>query len=152
MSDEVGINRGWSLEAYIAHSEGMRAVEQRLRDAQEKWHAERDRRYTEGTILRAEALKIAENKDETAKILAREIQNYRDEQANRLREQIGSERHLYVTKEEMEPVKQWINLQQGRAGGYSASWAFAIGAVVLIGGLVTIIGSIAAAVIYLSNK
>jgi hypothetical protein len=60
---------------------------------------ERDRRYTEVNIEKEKALKIKETADLAALGLAREIQTYKDEKANQLREQIGSERNLYVTKE-----------------------------------------------------
>lgn len=62
---------------------------------------ERDRRYTEVNIEREKALKIKETADLAALGLAREIQTYKDEKANELREQINSERNIYATKNEL---------------------------------------------------
>jgi hypothetical protein len=82
---------------------------------------ERDRRYAEVGIEREKALAIKERADETARILVAENQAYRDEKANQLREQIGSERNLYVTKEELKPFANFVNAQQGRSEGIGVS-------------------------------
>lgn len=77
------------------------------------------------------ALSIKETADLAALGLAREHQRYRDEQANNLREQIGTERGMYVTRKELEsatekfevelkPVLTFMAAQQGRAAGISA--------------------------------
>jgi hypothetical protein len=66
-----------------------------------RWEKERDRRYTEIGIEKEKALSIKEKADLAALQLARDIQTYKDEKANELREQINSERGLYVTKEEL---------------------------------------------------
>ncbi len=62
---------------------------------------ERDRRYAEVNVEKEKALKIKETADLAALQLAREIQTYKDEKANELREQISSERGLYVTRNEL---------------------------------------------------
>ena len=72
-----------------------------LEAANEKFMAERDRRYSEVNIEREKALKIKEEADKAALGLAREIQSYKDEKANQLREQISSERGSYATKEDV---------------------------------------------------
>jgi Flp pilus assembly protein TadB len=93
-----------------------------------KLASERDRRYAEVNIEREKALKIRETADHTALELARQIQTYKDEKANELREQIASERHLYVTVSELgsqkkeveaqiQPISDYIAAQQGRSGG-----------------------------------
>jgi hypothetical protein len=99
-----------------------------LRQADERFMAERDRRYAEVNIEREKALKIKEEADKAALGLAREIQTYKDEKANELREQINSERGLYVTKTELEPVKAYIASQTGRGLGMNAlaGWALSI--------------------------
>jgi len=99
-----------------------------IRDGDQRVDAERDRRYAEVALARAEALKIKEEADKTALGLAREIQVYKDEKANELREQINSERGLYVTKTELEPIKAYIAGQTGRGLGMSSivGWGFAI--------------------------
>jgi hypothetical protein len=84
----------WSLEAFMIHTSALRA-------ADERFYAERDRRYAEVDLEREKALKIKETADETARVLAREIQTYKDEKANDLRSQIESERGTYVTHSEL---------------------------------------------------
>lgn len=77
------------------------------------------------------ALAIKETADREALDLAREHQVYRDEQANRLREQITEERGNYVTRAdlaaavakievELKPVLTYMASQQGRSAGISA--------------------------------
>ena len=59
------------------------------------------------------ALAIKEQADRDALGLAREIQTYKDEKANELREQIGSERGLYVTRPEIKPLADYVTSQSG---------------------------------------
>jgi hypothetical protein len=72
-----------------------------LRKADLAFDTERDRRYKEVAQEREKALKIKETADLAALQLAREIQTYKDEKANELREQISSERGLYATKDDL---------------------------------------------------
>src|ERR1700720_398654 len=101
MSDSV------SLEKYLAD----------IRTADQAFATERDRRYTEVAAEREKALKIKETADLAALGLAREIQTYKDEKANELREQISSERGLYITRTEFKPVLDFVSSQTGRAAG-----------------------------------
>jgi len=89
-----------------------------------------------------EALSIKDEADRKALNLAREIQTYKDEQANRLREQINGERGLYATKDDLKasveklevsvtPMISYIASQQGRSSGLDKGWAILIGAVTL---------------------
>ena len=113
--------KGWTIETYASHNEALRAAE-------EKFQIERDRRYAEVATEREKALKIKETADLAALGLAREIQTYKDEKANELREQIASERGLYVSKSEMiaavekleetiKPIAAFVQSQQGRSQG-----------------------------------
>lgn len=86
----------------------------RLREAERRFLDERDRRYTEVNIEREKALRIKERADEVALGLAREIQTYKDEKANELREQINSERGIYATRSELKPVQDYIVSQTGQ--------------------------------------
>jgi hypothetical protein len=127
------------------HLEALRAADKELA-------AERDRRYAEVDIEREKALKIKETADHAALELARQIQTYKDEKANELREQIGSERHLYVTTSELgsqkkeieaqiQPISDYVAAQQGRSGGetdtraerrYASAQVIAVVSVVLL--------------------
>jgi len=112
---------GWTVETYAIHNEALRGAEW-------KFQEERDRRYAEVATEREKALKIKETADLAALGLAREIQTYKDEKANELREQISSERGLYATKNDLtasiekveeiiKPLAVYITGQQGRASG-----------------------------------
>jgi len=98
----------------------------------EKFMEERDRRYAEVALEREKALKIKETADLSALQLAREIQTYKDEKANELREQINSERGKYATKDDManvtekfealiKPLAEALQSNQGRATGITDS-------------------------------
>ncbi len=91
-----------------------------VHDLQEKLQTERDRRYSEVNVEREKALKIKEEADKAALGLAREIQTYKDEKANELREQISSERNLYVTKPELESTLR--ELKALRTAGEHWTW------------------------------
>jgi hypothetical protein len=101
-----------------------------LRTADHALAAERDRRYTEVGAERAKALKIKEQADETALGLDREIRAYKDEKANNLRDQIASERGMYVTHSDLKaaidriealikPLAEYSAAQQGSVVGAS---------------------------------
>jgi vacuolar-type H+-ATPase subunit H len=128
--------KGWTLDTYAAHNEA-------LRGAEEKFQSERDRRYTEVKNAEEKALRIKEQADRDALQLAREIQSYKDEKANELREQINSERGLYATHGDlqavvekfdatMKPITEFIASARGRGSGMSALWGWALGALVAI--------------------
>jgi hypothetical protein len=82
----------WTINTLKEHFEALRAADQR-------------------------ALQIKETADLAALQLAREIQTYKDEKANELREQINSERGEYATNKDVEPLKAFVASQTGRAGG-----------------------------------
>jgi hypothetical protein len=84
-----------------------------LRAADERFFEERDRRYAEVALEREKALKIKEEADKAALGLAREIQTYKDEKANELREQIASERGLYATKGDVQAAVEKIEATLG---------------------------------------
>src|SRR5579872_7331372 len=88
---------------------------------------ERDRRYAEVNVEREKALKIKETADLAALQLAREIQSYKDEKANELRAQIDSERGIYATNKDIEPLKAYVSAQTGRGGGMNALFGWALG-------------------------
>jgi len=125
-----------------------------LRAAEVRVFEERDRRYAEVSVEREKALKIKEVADLAALQLAREIQTYKDEKANELREQIGSERGLYATKEDVKalsdkmealvkPMAEFISGQRGQRAAGSVLW----GAVIAVTGL-----ALTVTTIYLANR
>lgn len=127
-----------------------------LREADLRFDAERDRRLTEVALERGKALIIKENADLAALRLARVDQTYKDEQANKLREQINSERNIYVTQDQLvgtqreimnaiKPLVDFMAKQQGGAAGFSEARltvGMAMGAIsvllVLVFGVITV--------------
>lgn len=117
--DENGLRRHRSTEDNLRFA--LAATELRFQE-------ERDRRYSEVNVEREKALKIKETADLAALQLAREIQTYKDEKANMLREQISSERGLYATNDDLlaamdkvfaasKPATDYMTGQMGRASG-----------------------------------
>jgi len=138
----MSIPRGWTIETYAAHNEA-------IREAEEKFQTERDRRYAEVKNAEEKALKVKEEADKAALGLAREIQTYKDEKANELREQINSERGLYATKADvaaavdkieatLKPVFDYISADRAQRLGIQGGWGYAVGVV----GLLLALGSL----------
>ena len=140
MSGETKANiSGWTIDVLVAHTEAMRELQDRI-------DAERDRRYAEVASEKEKALKIKEEADKAALALAREIQTYKDEKANELREQINSERGLYATKGDLvavaekveatlRPIQEYVASDRGRGAGSSALWGYIVGAIGVLVGL-----------------
>lgn len=128
----------WSIESYAAHNEALRIAEEKLQ-------TERDRRYAEVKAAEEKALLVKQRADDQALSLAREIQTYKDEKANELREQIGRERGMYATKADIaaitekfealnKPVVEFMAQAMGRGSGMSSTWSMiALGVSLLIG-------------------
>jgi hypothetical protein len=112
---------------------------------------ERDRRYAEVGIEKEKALKIKEVADLAALQLAREIQTYKDEKANELREQISRERGLYATKDDLanmnrewqatlKPISEYVSGQRGVQQGISLSGSVLVALIVAIAAIASVIG------------
>jgi hypothetical protein len=133
---------GWTIDTYAAHNEALRVAE-------ERYQTERDRRYTEVGVEREKALKIKETADLAALGLAREIQTYKDEKANELREQINAERGLYASKSDLEaavqkieetlkPIQEFVSAQRGRSGGTDNVWKYVFLVIAAVVGVATV--------------
>jgi hypothetical protein len=94
---------------------------------------------------------VKERADRDAMKLDRITRAYKDEKANNLREQLGSERGLMATKDDLQsviekfnltlgPVLTYIASQQGRSSGLDKGWAILISVSVLIA---TVLGIVA---------
>lgn len=106
-----------------------------------------DRRYAEVAAERDKALKIKEAADEKALQLAAQIQTYKDEKANELREQINKERSLYITRDQLDaavkeiktamvPLQEAQALTRGSNSGQKALLAISSLIVGLVVGLI----------------
>lgn len=137
-----------------------------VKSLQGNFNEERDRRYREVDEERAKALKIKENADKTAMELAREIQTYKDEKANELREQIGSERGLYAEKEavdsrvtavireletKIKPLSDFVSARQGQREGFKMTGGFLVGLASVIGVLLLMGSLLVSAAIFVSR-
>jgi hypothetical protein len=124
-----------------------------LQAERDLFEAERDRRYAEVNVEKEKALKIKETADLAALQLAREIQTYKDEKANELREQINSERGHYASKDDLQnvsekleasikPLADFVSSQQGRDTGSKDSKLninYVLTAIVSITAIITLI-------------
>jgi hypothetical protein len=121
-----------------------------LRECDLRFHEERDRRYAEVNLAQEKALAIKDQADRDALELAREFQKERDAKANELREQIGSERGLYVTKDELtaatrefnalvKPLADYVTSQQGRQQGIGMSAGVLTGGLAALATVMTIV-------------
>lgn len=146
MTDTTAVSLREHHDAVLA--ERTRRYDER-RAADLRFADERDRRYAEVAAARAEALKIKEQADRDALDLARQIQTYKDEKANELREQISRERGLYASKDDLSalaekieatlaPIAAYVASQQGRSGGFQQGWLILLGAVSLVSTLLAI--------------
>jgi len=100
-----------------------------LQEERTKFERERDRRYSDVALEREKALKIKDVADRDALKLAREIQTYKDERDNRLREQINEERGSYATKNDLSALSKEMQATirplvdfVARSRGGSAVW------------------------------
>jgi hypothetical protein len=132
---------GWTLDTLAEYTR------QRF-ESDTKLYEERDRRYSEVSQEREKALKIKEQADRDALALARDIQVYKDEKANELREQINRERVLYATHDNVNaavsklevtiaPLLTFVSQQQGRSTGSKEQWGYIV---TIVGLLLVLIG------------
>lgn len=129
-------NIKWTIDTYAVHNEA-------LRKADAKFQEERDRRYSE-------VARVREVAHDEALQLAREIQKYKDEKANELREQINQERLLYVRKSEikameskfestLKPVLEFVASQQGREKGVDKTLYYVIALIGVSIGIISLL-------------
>lgn len=122
------VHTRWTVDTLAVHHAA-------LRECDLAFQAERDRRYHEVDIEKEKALKIKETADLAALELAREIQTYKDEKANQLREQLGKERLEYAGKsdlraatekieETLKPLIEYVASQRGRSTGTENVWKY----------------------------
>lgn len=160
---------GWTIETHAAYNEAMRLADLRYNDAMrmsmQELQTERDRRYSEVKIEVEKALRIKETADvkikETKEIadlaaltLARDIQTYKDEKADKTRDLGLSERGAYVThadlssvvdeiKGSLKPLFDYVSSQEGVVKGSQITtgklYAMIIGAAALSGMIAVVV-------------
>lgn len=87
----------WTVDTFKEHFDALREADQR-------------------------ALRIKEEADKVALGLARDIQIYKDEKANELREQINRERNLYVTNDKFDAAIKPFSDLANRGTGAGDLW------------------------------
>lgn len=149
MSDEVSLSKGWSLDAYVAHNESMRD--------------EIDKRYEQRFRAQEEAVKAAMASADKATQKAETASDKRFEGVNEFRATLADQAATLIGRSEVEQTFKSLNEKvdiimgrqdrlEGRAGGFNATWGYLVGAVVVLGGILTIITAIVGAAIYISTK
>ena len=145
MTDQAS---NWTVQTLYEHYLELRNSDQRFYD-------ERDRRYGEVNIEREKALKIKETADAEALRLARESQAYKDQQNDALRDETLGKSGIYATNagvssalkeledtffKALKPLTDFVSQQTGaaRANTASAARVYGIAAIVATfgGGLV----------------
>jgi vacuolar-type H+-ATPase subunit H len=134
-------DQGWTVQTLFLYFEALRQADNRLRDAL---------RDSDTKLREADqrALTIKETADSEARKLSRADQTYKDEQANKLREQIASERNLYVRQEDLaavvervdaliKPMTAFMSAQAGRSQGFGSAGNLVY---VVVGLILTVIG------------
>lgn len=153
---------GWTLDTLQAHMSSLMDAKVRLNDRldeeRDRFNQERDRRYSEVNIEREKALKIKEEADKAALGLAREIQSYKDEKANQLREQISAERGTYATKDDlaaairemsvtMAPLTAFVSGQRGEQTGSTSSVNRMLSVIAALAGISTVVSVVVAVIV-----
>ena len=138
---------GWTVDTLKIHYDA-------LMEADARFHGERDKRYAEVKAAEEKALHVKEVADAEALRLQRENTITKDVQADKLRDQVGSERGVYATRDDLlaaiekvmehvSPVIEYVTAQQGRTGGLHAGWGYLIGAVGLLTSVVFVVIALA---------
>ena len=126
MSSGTGKSKAWTKKSMVIHFGALRKADQEMA-------LERDRRYTEGAGLRAEALKIKETADLAALTLARESQTYKEQQADAMRDKTLGESGLYATNSSvthaiaelkgwLQPFVDYVAADKGKTKGSEVTW------------------------------
>ena len=113
---------------WVSLREHLQALASERESRYQEVGKERDQRYAEVKAEQEKALVIKDTANRDALALARQDQTYKDEQANKLREQINSERGLYATKDDLanavremtvqiRPLAEFVSASAGRTGG-----------------------------------
>lgn len=150
MSDEVSLNENWTLAGYISHNESMRD--------------ETDRRYEQRFVAQERAVEAALTSAKEAVLKAETASEKRFEGVNEFRATLADQAATLISRTEVEQVIKALDEKvdavtgrmdrlDGRSGGLNSSWGYLIGGIMAAGALLTILGGIIGAVIYVTvNK
>ena len=138
-------------ESKIDKSRGDWSIDA-LREYFERILKESDRRYEQRFEDQKEAI-----------VKAEEATERRFEGVNEFRQTLSDQAATFVSRTEVLQQYRAINDKvdlvtsrmdrlDGRSGGYTATWGYLIGAVVMVGGLITIIAAIVGAAIFIASK
>jgi len=150
-------NNEWTITTLYEHYRALRV-------ADDKFQAERDRRYAEVATERALAMKIKETADLAALDLARESQKYKEQQGDVLRDKNLSQTGIYAThsdvaavaekmsqsinlvaermEEALKPLVSYVSTQQGTTRGSEITTGKLYGAIAAVAAIVVIMATI----------
>jgi small-conductance mechanosensitive channel len=153
MSDEISLNKGWSLESYVASNESLRAADKDLQK-------ERDLRYQERFTAQEKATDAALASAQAATNKAERAIEKRFDGVNEFREALSDQAaraelnaSRQITRSEVEQMVKAIHEKvdsnaarvdkiEGRTSGVDASFAKVISLVGMAGVIVMIVAAI----------
>ena len=136
MSDEVSLNKSWTLEAYVSHNESMRV--------------ETDRRYEQRFAAQEKAVEAALTSAKEAVLKAETASEKRFEGVNEFRATLADQAATLISRAEVEQLFKALNEKvdsvtgrmdrlDGRAGGIDASWVKIVGIITILIGIAAVI-------------
>ena len=133
MSDEISLNKSWTIEAYVAHNESMRM--------------EMDRRYEQRFDAQERAVLKAEAASEKRFDSVNEVRETLADQAKHLISRNEVEQQFKSINEKVDTTTGRMDRLEGRAGGSTATWTYAVAAIGVVGTIVGIIGTVVAVIV-----
>lgn len=139
MSDEISLNKGWTLDGYIAHNESMRD--------------ELDRRYQQRFIAQEQAVQAALTSAKDAVHKAEMASEKRFEGVNEFRATLSDQASTFISRTEVDQRMKGIDEKvdiimgrmdrlEGRSGGMDASFVKLVSMVAMAGAIIAIITAI----------
>lgn len=136
MSRGMALPSGWTLDTYIAHNEAMREQE-------EKFQQERDRRISEVASEHDKALKIKDESDDRALELARQINDLHLAALNGEQSRLLADRERFISRESYDIAQKdfasWrdsvnasLSMGAGRGAGMAQFYGWIVAGVVLV--------------------
>lgn len=128
MSDEISLNRGWTLDAYIAHNESMRD--------------EVDKRYLQRFVAQELAVAAALTSAKEAVLKAEAASERRFESINEFRATLSDQATKFASQEKVNDLVSRFDRLEGRGTGTDASWGKLVSIVGMVGVLVALVAAI----------
>lgn len=135
MSDEISLNKSWTIEAYVAHNESMRLEADKRND---DLRAEFDRRYEQRFAAQEKAVEAALTSAKEAVLKAEAASEKRFESINEFRRTLSDQAQQFASAEKVNDLVSRFDRLEGRSSGLDAGWVKLVSVIGLIVGLVAI--------------